>query len=108
MADPDSNYASNKMLSITYFNGEPIPDNRLIPEYRLIQLKTRVDWFINKLLGRKKTAGNISDEYGDIEEFAIHLFGLAYAGLPLYLPRDAILTIKRWYTGRKGIYNPTT
>jgi len=107
MADPDSNYVSNEYISAIYYNSEKIPDPNLIPETRLITLKKRVDRFLNKRMGKKLVDENVSDEYGELAEYAVQLFGLAIAGLPLFISREDSLIIKRWYTSSRGVHNAT-
>jgi len=86
-----------------YFNGETIPSDNLIPTARFNAINNRVDRFINRRLGVTKAATLVTDSYGDIEEIGIKLWGLALAGIPLFITEDDSLALKRYHTNQKGI-----
>lgn len=96
-------YTSTALVSATFFNGETIPNDNLIPEARFNAISNRVDRFINLRLGITKTASLAADPYGDIEECGIKLWNLALAGIPLFMTTDDALQLKRYHTNAKGL-----
>jgi len=98
-------YTSTELVSATFFNGESIPTDNLIPTARFNAINNRVDRFINRRLGILKTDSLASDPYGDLEEIGIKLWGLGLMGVRLFVTFDDSLALKRYHTSNKGLYN---
>jgi len=71
MADPDTNYLTNKEIGDEFFNGETVPSDNTIKEDRNLNIKKRVDRRINRYL---QVTTNQTDTYGVIKEIAYDVY----------------------------------
>lgn len=98
MADPDTNYLTNREIGDEFFNGETVPGDNTISEDRNLTHKGRVDRVINRYL---RVTTNQTDTYGDIKEIAFRLYGDILNGITPKLNDDDKLQLER-----AGFVNP--